>query len=80
MYLSVSRNELQPSTKKEDKLNKVYDSDGEPGPFFDLEDLEDTQDFYDYVLPDVFTPDAGKNFYGYEGNESVAGGRDKSNP
>ena len=23
-----------------------------------MEDLEDTQDFYEYALPDVFTPDA----------------------
>ena len=25
-----------------------------------MEDLEDTQDFYKYDLPDVFTPDSGK--------------------
>ena len=25
-----------------------------------MEDLEDTQYFYEYALPDVFTPDAGK--------------------
>ena len=29
-----------------------------PGHFCDMEDLEDTQDFYEYALPDVFTPDA----------------------
>ena len=28
--------------------------------FCDMEDLEDTQDFYEYAIPDVFTPDAGK--------------------
>ena len=30
------------------------------GPFLDMEDLEDIQDFYEYALPDVFTHDAGK--------------------
>ena len=38
-----------------------------------MEDLEDTQYIYEYALPDFFTPDAGKNFYSYEGNESVVG-------
>ena len=51
---------LRDLQKKEDRLNKVYDSDGGPGPFFDMEDLEDTQYFYEYALPDVFTTDAGK--------------------
>ena len=32
----------------------MYDSDGEPGPFCDMVDLEDTQDFDEYNLPDVF--------------------------
>ena len=45
-----------------------------------MEDLEDTQYFYEYALPDVFTPDVGNFIYGYEGNEYVAGGGDKSNP
>ena len=31
-----------------------------PGNFCDMEDLEDTQDFYEYDLPNAFTPDAGK--------------------
>ena len=31
-----------------------------PGNFCDMEDLEDTQDFYEYALTDVFTPDVGK--------------------
>ena len=79
MYLSVSTNEpfcnLQ---KKEDGLNRVYGSNGRTGTFLcDTEDLKDTQYFYEYALPDVFTPDAGKNFYCYEGNESVAGGEDE---
>ena len=33
-----------------------------------MEDIEDNQDFYEYALPDVFTPDAGICFSGYEGN------------
>ena len=45
-----------------------------------MEDLEDNQDFVEYALPDVFTPDTGKKFSGYEGNESVGEGGDKSNP
>ena len=44
-----------------------------------MEDLEDTQDFDDYALPDVSPPDAGKFFSDYEGNESVAEGGDNSN-
>ena len=66
-------------TKKENRFNKVYDSDGEPGPFCYMEDLEDTQYFYEYNLPDVFPPDSGKNFSDYGVNESVAEGGDKSN-
>ena len=31
-----------------------------PWPFCDMEDPEDTQDFYEYDLSDVFTPDDGK--------------------
>ena len=45
-------------TKKEDRFNKVYGSDGEPGPFCDLEYLEDNQYFDEHILPDVFLPDA----------------------
>ena len=30
-----------------------------PGPFCDMKDIEYTQYFYEYDLPDVFTPDAG---------------------
>ena len=45
MYLSVSTNEPSSFTKNEDRLNKFYDIDGEPGPFCDMEDLEDTQYF-----------------------------------
>ena len=44
-----------------------------------MEDLEDTKDFDEYALFDVFLPDASKNFSDYEGNEYVAEGGDKSN-
>ena len=65
--------------KKEDRFNKVYNSDGETGPLCDMKDLEDTQDFYEYALPYASLPDSGKLFSDYEGNESVAEGGDKSN-
>ena len=39
-----------------------------------MEDLEDTQYFNEYALPDIFTPDAGNFFSDYEVNESVAEG------
>ena len=45
--------------QKKDCFNKVYDSDGEPGLFCDMEDLEDTQYFDEYALPDDSPPDAG---------------------
>ena len=41
-----------------------------------MEDIEYTQYFNEYALPDVFTPDSGKTFSGYE---SIAKGGDKSN-
>ena len=47
--------------KKEDRFNKVYDSDGEPGPFCDMEYLEDNKYFVEYALPDAPPHDAGKN-------------------
>ena len=43
-------------------FNRVYDSDGESGPFCDMEDPEATQDFYEYALPDVLTPDSGNKY------------------
>ena len=76
-YQSQQRN-LHKWPKKKDRFNKVYDSDGGPGPFCDMEDLEDTQYFDDYALPDVSPPGAGK-ISDYEVNESVAEGGDKSN-
>ena len=45
--------------EKDDRFNKVYDSNGEPGPFCDMEDIEDTQDFDEYALSDVPPPGAG---------------------
>ena len=65
--------------KKEDRFNIVYNSDGEPGPFCDMEDLEDTQYFDEYALPDVPPPNSGKTISDYDGNESFAEGVDKSN-
>ena len=44
-----------------------------------MKDLENTQDFYEYALPDVSPSDAGKLFSDYEGNEYGAEGGDKSN-
>ena len=39
--------------KKEDRLDKVYYSDGESGTFCDMEDLKYTQDCFECALPDV---------------------------
>ena len=44
-----------------------------------MEYLEDTQDFYEYALPDVFFPGSGKHLSDCEGNEYVAEGCYKSN-
>ena len=44
-----------------------------------MEDLEDTQYFDDYALPDVSPTDAGKHFSDYEGKRPVAELGDKSN-
>ena len=41
-YQQINPRNLQ---KKEDRFNKFYNSYGEPGPFFDMEDLEYTQFF-----------------------------------
>ena len=35
--------------KKKDRLNKVYNSDGEPGPFYDMENLE-VVEYLDVVI------------------------------
>ena len=75
-YKSQQRN-LRNLQKKEDRFNKVYDSDGGPGSFCDMEDLEDTQYFDEYDLPDFSW--FWKNISDYQGNESVAEGGDKSN-
>ena len=42
-----------------------------------MEDIEDTQYFYEYALSDVYSTDVGKVFSEYEGNESVAEVGDK---
>ena len=42
-----------------------------------MEDLEDTQDFDGYALPDILPPDAGKKILDYDGNESDAEGGGK---
>ena len=47
-----------------------------PGTCCDMEDLEDTQLLYEYALPDIL-PLIMEKIYGYECNESVAGGGDK---
>ena len=60
-------------------LNQGYDSDGEPGPFCDAEDLEDTQIFYKDYLPDVVPLDDGENYSSDEGEKSVAEGGDRQN-
>ena len=64
---SQQRN-LRTLQKKQDRLNKVYNSDGGPGPLCDMEDLEDTQYFDEYALPNILPPDPGKKISGYEGN------------
>ena len=67
MPLSINKGTLV-NDKKEDRFNKVYGSDGEPGSFCDMEDHEDTKYFHDYTLPNVFPPDDGRIFSVYEGN------------
>ena len=79
MCLSVSTKEPSQFTKKEDRFNKVYNSDGEPGTFYDMKDIEYTQDFDEYALPYVLPPDAGIFFSDYEGKKSVAEVGGKSN-
>ena len=61
--------------KKKDKFSKVYNGNGGLGPFRDMGDLEDTQYFYEYSLPDFFPPDDGNSF---SVNESVSEEGDKS--
>ena len=48
---SLSQQRSPPNFFKKDSFNKVYDSDGEPGPLCDTEYLEDTQYFDYYALP-----------------------------
>ena len=65
--------------KTQDSFNEGYDTDGEPGPLCDVEDIEDNQDFDQDALPDIFPLDAGENASDGEGKESVLEGCDKSN-
>ena len=78
MPLAINKGIFVNFKKEEDEFNKVHHSDGEPGPFYDIEDLEDTQYFDEYALTNVFPLDSGKTFSGYEGNEYFTKGRDKS--
>ena len=83
LHLSRCLNDVERTTHQvpiltEDRFNEVYDSDGKPGPFCDMEDLEYTQEFDEYALPDFLSPGDGK-ISDYEGNESVSEGGDKSN-
>ena len=52
---------------------------GGPGPLCDMEDLEDTQYFDEYALPNILPPDPGKKISGYEGNWYFAEGGGNSN-
>ena len=65
--LSLNK-EILINYKKEDRFNRDYGSDGEPGPFCDMEYIEDTQYSDDYALPKVLPPSAGFFFSDYEGN------------
>ena len=56
------QSDLQNLQKIKDTLDEGYDSDGEPGHFCDMEDLEDNQYFVDSALPDVFPLDTGDFF------------------
>ena len=72
MYLSVETNGPSQFAKIEDRFDEVYDSYGEPGPFCDMEYLEDTQYFGEDALPTAPPPpDAGDNDSDDEDNESV---------
>ena len=65
--------------KKQDSFNKIYNGDGEPGTFCDMEDIADTQYFDEYALPDFFLLDTGKSFSDYECNEYFSERGDKLN-
>ena len=45
--------------KTKDKSGEGYDSDGEPGPFFDMKYLEYNQYFDEDALPDIVPLDYG---------------------
>ena len=46
---------------KKDRFKKVYESNGELVPFFDMEHLRDTQYCDKYALPDFYVLDSGRN-------------------
>ena len=79
MYLSVETNGPSQFAKIEDRFDEVYDSYGEPGPFCDMEYLEDTQYFGEDALPTALPPDAGDNDSDNEDNQSVVEVGDESN-
>ena len=71
---------LRDLQKIEYRFDEGYDSDGgPPGPFFDMEYIEDTQCSDEDALHDVVPLDAGKNPSSDEGNRYVAEGGDNQN-
>ena len=58
--------------KIEDRFNEGYNSDGERGPFWDVENIDGPQYFDEVALPDAYPLDVSKNAYFDEGNEYVA--------
>ena len=77
MYLSVSTREYSPFTKIKDRFDEGYGSDGGPGPFFKMEDLEDTQDYYKGNISDFVPLYSGENSSNDKGNEYFLEGGDK---
>ena len=65
---SYQQRNLHNLQKIKDSFDEGYYSDGEPGPFFDMEYLEDTQYFDQDALHDVFPLGAGGNYSNDEGN------------
>ena len=44
-------------------FDQGYNSDRQPGPFFDVEYIEDNQHVYEDALPDVVPLDSGEKFF-----------------
>ena len=73
MYLSFLNKVTFANLQKiEDWFGQGCNSDGEPGPFCDVESFGVTQDFYEGAIPDIDPLGVGENSAGDEGNESVA--------